>query len=95
MKNILAKMYAKESKVELGSLQSLEADIVEVQFGIKRIKELKKEIKDIYEKTNSKIDTDLSEYDTKAKEVGIEPKQMDAFNKLRDLKSQMDTLINK
>lgn len=86
-------IYQKIAKIELGSMQSLEADIIEMQFGIKKIKELKKEIKATYEKTAGKIDTDLSEYETKSKEVGIEPEKVESFQKLKDLKTEMENLI--
>ena len=97
MKNILDKINKADeiqaNKVELGSMQSLEADIVEMQYGLKKIKELKKEIKATYEKTRGKIDTDLSEYESKSKEVGIEPEKVEAFNKLKELKKEMENLI--
>jgi succinate dehydrogenase flavin-adding protein (antitoxin of CptAB toxin-antitoxin module) len=97
MKNILDKINRADEiqakKVELGSMQSLEQDIVEMQYGLKKIKELKKEIKATYEKTAGKIDTDLSEYESKSKEVGIEPEKVEAFNKLKELKQEMENLI--
>ena len=80
-------------EVELGSMQSLESDIVEMQYGIKKIKELKKEIKATYEKALGKIDTDLSEYENKSKEVGLEPEKVESFKKLKDLKIEMENLI--
>lgn len=103
MKNILdkinradeiqAKVDLGKHEVELNSLQSLETDIVEMQYGIKKIKELKKEIKALYENTASKIDTDLSEYESKSKEVGIEAEKVEAFKKLKELKTEMENLI--
>jgi len=80
-------------EVDLGSMQSLESDIIEMQYGIKKIKELKKEIKATYEKTVGKIDTDLSEYENKSKDVGIEPEKVESFKKLKDLKIEMENLI--
>ena len=97
MKNILDKINRADeiqaTKTQLGSMQSLEQDIVEMQYGLKKIKELKKEIKATYEKTAGKIDTDLSEYESKSKEVGIEPEKVEAFNKLKELKKEMENLI--
>jgi len=97
MKSILDKINRADniqlSKLELGSLQSLEADIVEMQYGLKKIKELKKEIKATYEKTAGKIDTDLSDYENKSKEVGIEPEKMEAYKKLKELKTEMENVI--
>ena len=55
-----------------------------MQYGLKKIKELKKEIKATYEKTAGKIDTDLSDYENKSKEVGIEPEKMEAYKKLKE-----------
>ena len=80
-------------EVDLSSMQSLESDIVEMQYGIKKIKELKKEIKATYEKTVEKIDTDLSEYESKSKDVGIEAEKVESFKKLKDLKIEMENLI--
>ena len=80
-------------EVDLSSMQSLESDIVEMQYGIKKIKELKKEIKATYEKTVGKIDTDLSEYESKSKDVGIEAEKVESFKKLKDLKIEMENLI--
>jgi len=80
-------------EVDLGSMQSLESDIIEMQYSIKKIKELKKEIKATYEKTVGKIDTDLSEYENKSKDVGIEPEKVESFKKLKDLKIEMENLI--
>lgn len=97
MKNILDKINKADEiqakKVELGSMQSLEQDIVEMQYALKKIKELKKEIKATYEKTAGKIDTDLSEYESKSKEVGMEPEKVEAFKKLKELKQEMENLI--
>lgn len=97
MKSILDKINRADNiqlgKLELGSLQSLEADIVEMQYGLKKIKELKKEIKATYEKTAGKIDTDLSDYENKSKEVGIEPEKMEAYKKLKELKTEMENVI--
>ena len=56
-------------------------------------KELKKEIKATYENTAGKVETTLSEYETKSKEVGIEPEKMEAFTKLKALKTEMENLI--
>jgi len=99
MKNILDKINRateiQAKKIELGTMQTLEQDIVDMQYGLKKIKELKKEIKATYEKTKSQIDTDLSEYENKSKEVGIEPEQVEAFMKLKALKEEMENLINK
>jgi succinate dehydrogenase flavin-adding protein (antitoxin of CptAB toxin-antitoxin module) len=97
-KTVYNKLFKEETKletheVELGSMQSLESDIVEMQYGIKKIKELKKEIKATYEKTVGKIDTDLSEYENKSKDVGIEPEKVESFKKLKDLKIEMENLI--
>jgi succinate dehydrogenase flavin-adding protein (antitoxin of CptAB toxin-antitoxin module) len=97
-KTVYNKLFKEETKletheVELGSMQSLESDIVEMQYGIKKIKELKKEIKSTYEKTVGKIDTDLSEYESKSKDVGIEPEKVESFKKLKDLKIEMENLI--
>jgi succinate dehydrogenase flavin-adding protein (antitoxin of CptAB toxin-antitoxin module) len=96
MKNILEKINRADAiyvKTQLTSMQALELDIVEMQYGIKKIKALKKEIKDTYEKTQSQIDTDLSEYETKSKEVGINPEKIEAYLKLKALKTEMDHLI--
>jgi len=99
MKNILDKINRateiQAKKIKLGTMQTLEQDIVDMQYGLKKIKELKKEIKATYEKTKSQIDTDLSEYENKSKEVGIEPEQVEAFMKLKALKEEMENLINK
>ena len=97
MKNILDKINRandiQESKIELGSMQSLEANIVAMQYALKKSKELKKEIKATYENTAGKVETTLSEYETKSKEVGIEPEKMEAFTKLKALKTEMENLI--
>lgn len=96
MKNILDKINRADeiqSKTELGSMETLESNIVEMQYGLKKIKELKKEIKATYEKCASKVDTNLSEYESKSKEVGIEPEKMQAFTKLKELKAEMENLI--
>lgn len=96
MKNILDKINRADeiqAKTELSSMQSLESDIVEMQYALKKIKELKKEIKALYENTAGKIDTDLSEYESKSKEVGMEPEKVEAFKKLKELKTEMENLI--
>ena len=99
MKTILDKINRateiQANKIDLGTMQTLEQDIVDMQYGLKKIKELKKEIKATYEKTKSQIDTDLSEYENKSKEVGIEPEQVEAFMKLKALKEEMENLIKK
>jgi succinate dehydrogenase flavin-adding protein (antitoxin of CptAB toxin-antitoxin module) len=96
MKSILDKINRADKvqeQLQLSTMQSLEADIVEMQYGLKKIKELKKEIKATYEKTKAKIDTDLSQYETKSKEVGIEPEKIEAYNKLKELKTEMENVI--
>ena len=59
MKSILDKINRADNiqlgKLELGSLQSLEADIVEMQYGLKKIKELKKKSKQRTKKRREKL----------------------------------------
>jgi succinate dehydrogenase flavin-adding protein (antitoxin of CptAB toxin-antitoxin module) len=97
LKTIFSRLFKEETQlsshdVELGTLKDLETDIVEMQFGIKKIKELKKEIKSMYENTMKKVDTDLSGYSVKAKEVGIDPEKTEAFKKLQELKKELESL---
>jgi succinate dehydrogenase flavin-adding protein (antitoxin of CptAB toxin-antitoxin module) len=97
LKTVFIKLFKEETKlasheIELGTLKELETDIVEMQFGIKKIKELKKEIKSMYENTMKKVDTDLSGYSVKAKEVGVDPEKTDAFKKLQELKKELESL---
>jgi succinate dehydrogenase flavin-adding protein (antitoxin of CptAB toxin-antitoxin module) len=97
LKTIFSRLFKEETQlsshdVEFGSLKELETDVVEMQFGIKKIKELKKEIKALYDSTMKKVDTDLSGYSVKAKEVGVDPEKMNAFKKLEELKKELESL---
>jgi hypothetical protein len=71
LKTVFGKLFKEETQlasheVELGTLKNLETDVVEMQYGIKKIKELKKEIKAVYDNTMKKVDTDLNDYNVKA-----------------------------
>jgi succinate dehydrogenase flavin-adding protein (antitoxin of CptAB toxin-antitoxin module) len=97
LKTVFGKLFKEETQlasheVELGTLKNLETDVVEMQYGIKKIKELKKEIKAVYDNTMKKVDTDLNDYNVKAKEVGIDPEKTEAFKKLQELKKELENL---
>jgi succinate dehydrogenase flavin-adding protein (antitoxin of CptAB toxin-antitoxin module) len=97
LKTIFSRLFKEETQlsshdVELGTLKDLETDVVEMQYGIKKIKELKKEIKSVYDNTMKKVDTDLSGYSVKAKEVGVDPEKTEAFKKLQELKKELESL---
>jgi hypothetical protein len=97
MKTILDKIHRADeiqiNKLELKSLQDLESNIVEMQHCLKSMRELKKQIKTSYDTMAGKTDTNLSAYEMKSKEVGIEPQKMESYNKLKALRTEMDNLM--
>lgn len=97
MKSVLDKIHRADeiqiNKLELKSLQDLESNIVEMQHCLKSMRELKKQIKMSYDTMAGKTDTNLSAYEMKSKEVGIEPQKMESYNKLKALRTEMDNLM--
>ena len=94
-KNVFSKLPTQEvelssEKVELGSIDILKDDIARMKKGIDQLKSLRKQMRSEYLKAVDKVSTNASNFNAKAKELGLKADSVKEYNDVFDMQRMLD-----
>lgn len=84
------KVELSSEKVDLGSVAILKDDLARMKKGINDLKALRKQMRAEYLKAIDKVSTHASDFNAKAKELGIKASEVKEYNQLFDLQRDLD-----